>query len=500
MRYYLGVDIGTYATKAVLVDGAFRVTAAVSIAHGMDNPAPRCFEQDAESVWWGDFCQATLRLLRESGVRPEDIAAVGGDTLGCDCLPVDEHCRPLRKAVLYGIDARADEEIAFLNRHYADAQALYGHPLCSDDIAPKILWIKNHEPDIYARTYKFLTGSSFITARLTGRYVIDRFLACSSFLPLYYQDGSVNAGECGLYCRPEQLCECLNVHEIAGGVTAEAAAATGLAEGTPVICGTGDSTSEAVSVGVVKPGNMMLQFGSTLFFYCCSNRPVADSRLYSGIFTVPGTFCVAGGTNTGGTLIRWVRDNFYPGLAAGKGDDGAYQELARLAAEIPPGSDGLVVLPYFAGERCPVNDPLARGLFFGLTLRHTREHIYHAALEGVGYSMAQNIRIIEESGLPLRHLAVVGGGTKNALWMQMAADILGKPLSLPEVSIGGSYGCALIGALAIGDLGSFDELAAVIRPGTEIQPDMDRHRSYRRYQDVYEALYEATANLMHQLP
>jgi xylulokinase len=500
MRCYLGVDIGTYATKAVLVDGAFRVIAAATVAHGMDNPAPRHFEQDAETVWWGDFCRATQQLLRESGLRAGDIAAVGGDTLGCDCLPVDERCRPLRKAILYGIDARADEEIAFLNRRYGNEGAPWGRPLGSDDIAPKILWIKNHEPDVYGRTHKFLTGSSFITARLTGRYVIDRFLARSSFLPLYREDGSINAGECGLYCRPDQLCDCLSVHEIAGGVTAEAAAATGLAEGTPVICGTGDSTSEAISIGVVKPGAMMMQFGSTLFFYCCSDRPIADPRLHSGVFTVPGTFCVAGGTNTGGTLIRWVRDNFYPGLSAEKGDDGAYQEMARLAAEIPPGSDGLVVLPYFAGERCPVNDPLARGLFFGLTLRHTREHLYHAALEGVGYSMAQNIRIIEEAGLPLQRLTAVGGGTKNALWMQMVADIIGKPFSLPEVSIGGSYGCALMGALGIGDLAGFDELAAVVRPGSEIRPDMDRHETYRRYLDIYGELYAATADLMHRLP
>jgi xylulokinase len=499
MRYYLGVDIGTYTTKAVLVDEAFRVKATAAVAHGMDNPAPRYFEQDAESIWWGDFCRATRQILNETGIRPADIAVVGGDTIGCDCLPVDEDGRPLRKAILYGIDARADEEIAFLNRHYEDAQALYGHALCSDDIAPKILWIKNHEPDVYRRTYKFLTGSSFITARLTGRYVIDRFLARSSFLPLYREDGSVNTEECGLYCRPDQLCDCLSVHEIAGAVTAEAAAATGLAEGTPVICGTGDSTSEAISVGVVRPGNMMLQFGSTLFFYCCSDHPIADPWLYSGIFTVPGTFCVAGGTNTGGALVRWVKDNFYSGLA-GEDEEGAYQEMARLAAGISPGSDGLVVLPYFAGERSPINDPRARGLFFGLTLGHTREHIYHAALEGVGYSMAQNIRIIEESGLPLRRLSVVGGGTKNMLWMQMVADILGKPLSLPEVSIGGSYGCALLGALAIGDLGNFDELAAAVRPKIEIQPDMDRHELYRRYLGIYGALYTATADLMHQLP
>jgi xylulokinase len=492
MGYYLGVDIGTYATKGVLVDEKFRIAAQVKVDHGMDNPAPRCFEHDAEQVWWGDFCRVTRRLLAESGVSPREILAVGGDTIGCDCLPVDERCRPLRKAILYGIDARADEETAFLGRRC-------GQAFSSDDIAPKILWIKNHEPDIYRKTYKFLTGSSFITARLTGCFVIDRFLAVSSFQPLYREDGAIAAGETGI-CAPEQLCECLAVHDIAGGLTAAAAAETGLAEGTPVVCGTGDSTAEAISVGVVRPGNMMLQFGSTLFFYCCSDRPLADSRLRSGAFTVPGTFCVAGGTNTAGALIRWVRDTFYPGLDPELGEDGVYQEMARLAAAIPPGSGGLVVLPYFAGERSPLNDPLARGLFFGLSLGHTREHIYHAALEGVAFSLAQNLRIIEESGLPLGRLAAVGGGSRNGLWMQMTSDILGRPLSLPEVSVGGSYGCALLGALATGALAGFDELAAVIRQEREILPDMERHERYRPFMAIYDELYTATVDLMHRLP
>lgn len=375
---------------------------------------------------------------------------------------------------------------------------LFGHTLCSDDIAPKIMWIKNHEPDVYAKTYKFLTGSSYITAKLTGEYVIDQFLAKSSFKPLYTQDGQINEAETGLFCRGDQLARTMFVHEIAGHVTAQAAAETGLAEGTPVICGTGDSTSEAISVGIVKPGRVMFQFGSSLFFYYCADHMVYDHRIHGGNFTVPGTYSVSGGTNTAGTLTRWMRDTLYFDLMDGSVAE-PYAEMMERVRAIPPGSGGLVVLPYFAGERCPVNDEKARGVIFGLTLEHTREHIYHAALEGIGFSVAQNIAVMEEIGLPVDMVTVVGGGTKNPVWMQIVADILGKPLSIPKVSIGASYGCALLAALGTGALHSFDELASVIKPGRVLQPDAQRHSQYQKIRHVYDSLYPATCGLMHEL-
>lgn len=500
-KYYMGIDVGTFETKGVLMDERYRVVATHAARHTMENPRPNFFEQDAEAVWWHDCCAVSAGLLRDTGIDARDIAGVGCDVLGCDCLPVDERCRPLRKAILYGIDARASEEIAFLHAHYGPEKVrrLFGHTLCSDDIAPKILWIKNHEPEVYAKTYKFLTGSSYITAKLTGEYVIDRFLARSSFEPLYTADGAVNEEEVGLFCKGGQLARAMDVHGIAGCVTAEAAAATGLAAGTPVICGTGDSTSEAISVGIVRPGRVMFQFGSSLFFYYCADRRVYDHRIHGGDFTVPGTYSVSGGTNTAGTLTRWMRDTLYFDLLDGSVAE-PYAEMMERVRDVPPGSNGLVVLPYFAGERCPVNDEKARGVIFGLTLEHTREQIYHAALEGIGFSVAQNVAVMEEIGLPVEEVTVVGGGTKNPVWMQIVADILGKPLNIPKVSIGASYGCALMAALGTGALGSFDELADVIEPGRVVRPDAQRHRAYQKYRRVYDGLYTATKALMHELP
>ena len=204
----------------------------------------------------GDFCGISRRLIEAGGIAPEQISCIGASTLGTDCLPVDEQCRPLRPALsCTALIPGLTKEIQWLTRHYGrDVRRLFGHPICSGDTATKILWIKNNEPEIYRRTYKFLTGSSFITAKLTGRYVIDQFLAKGSFRPLYRADGTVNEEECGLYCRPDQIAACAYSTDVAGRVTREAAAQTGLAEGTPVICGTGDSTSGSNQRGADRTG------------------------------------------------------------------------------------------------------------------------------------------------------------------------------------------------------------------------------------------------------
>ncbi len=508
-KYYMGIDIGTFESKGVLIDEGCRIAAQESCPHGMENPREGFYEHDAEAVWWGDFCRLSKALIASSGVDPADIACVGGSTLGSDCLPVDENCRPLRKAILYGIDSRAVEEIRWLTDHYGPdrVRELFGGPIVTSDVSPKILWIKNNEPEVWERACKFLTGASFIAAKLTGNYVIDQFLAKASFKPLYRADGSVNEEECALYCRPDQLAAAQQVNAFAGRVTAQAARETGLAEGTAVITGTGDSTAEAISVGVLDPGDMMLQFGSTLFIYCCTDHLVRDDRVRGNNFTVPGCYSVSGATNTAGTLTRWYRDVIFPDLLSEEAAGGknafttmvSGTELYSGLDAIPAGSDGLITLPYFAGERTPVNDPSARGLIFGLTLKHGRAHMYKSALEGVGYSIAQHADIMEEHGIELKHIMAVGGGTKNAAWMQITADILGRQVEIPEVTVGASYGDALMAALADGRFQSFKELRSAIRIARVVEPDMESYGKYQKYKKIFGELYERNKDLMHQL-
>lgn len=505
--YFMGIDTGTNSSKGVLIDESGHVLALHATEHAMENPKPNYYEHDAERDWWGDFCTISRALLEQSGVDPREIRGVGASALGADCLPVDEQCRPLRKAILYGIDARAVEEMRQLTELYGEEQIRkwYGRPLCSSDVMPKILWIKNNEPEVYAKTYKFLTGSSYITAKLTGNYVVDRFLGLASFNPLYDPKTWQPVPElCAPVCRPDQLAEVREAADIAGYVTAQAAAETGLAEGTPVITGTDDSGAEAISSGVVKPGQMMLQLGSSVYMILGTAALVDDERLWREEFIVPGLCDISAGTNAAGSLTKWYRDNLFPeALAAERaGGPDAYQTMLDGVAQVPVGSGGLITLPYFAGERTPVNDPKARGILFGLTLAHTRAHLYRSALEGVGYSIQQQIALMEaHPQVRLDRIIAVGGGTKNPVWMQIIADILGRPVSTPEVTVGACFGDALMAALGVGCEGfeDYGSLTRFVHDGVTYLPDPEHHRQYQRYQQVYNALYGATAALAGRL-
>lgn len=505
-KYFMGIDTGTNSSKGVLIDSACNIIASCSCEHAMVNPKPGYYEHDADKDWWDDLCVISKKLIAASGVNPADILALGTSALGADCLPVDEHCRPLRKAILYGIDSRATEEMAYLTHLYGETQIKewYGRPLCSSDVVPKILWIKNNEPDIYRKTYKFVTASTFLTAKLTGNYVVDRFLGLASFNPLYNQDGSPNPKLCEPICRPDQLAQIREAHEIAGHITTQAAQETGLAEGTCVLTGTDDSGAEAVSIGIVAPGKMMIQFGSSIYMILGTKMLIDDDRLWREEFIVPGLCDISAGTNTAGSLTKWFRDELFFDAKETEQNNGinAYESMAKDLDKIPPGSDGLITLPYFAGERTPINDPLSRGCIFGLTLSHTRAHLYRSALESVAYSIHQQLRIMEEhKDVEIEEVFAVGGGVLNPLWMQIVADVTGKEIKTPLVTVGACFGDAMMAAIAVRYPGfeDFASLTKYIRPGKSYKPDINNHRQYLKYQEIFDRLYPATKDLMHKL-
>ncbi len=500
--YFLGIDVGTNESKAALIDEQCRLVSFASEPHPLMNPQPGWFEHDAEEDWWGSFCRLSRQVLSDSGIDPALIGCVGLSALGCDCVPVDENCTALCNAILYGVDSRSHEEIAWLNKHFGDqAEGLFGHPICSSDIAPKILWIKNNRPEIYAKAAKFLTGSSYLCAKLTGEYTIDQYLA-EDFLPLYdLKHRAVDTEHCTLFCRPDQLAQVRSATDIAGRVTARAAAETGLCAGTPVLVGTGDSGAEAVSTGVFQPGDIMVQLGSSCFFVYLTDRLVDENRLWPGTFIIPDVYSICAGTNTAGTLTKWFRDQIYGDLAAAEaaGGENAYAAMAAAASDIPAGSDGLICLPYFAGERTPLNDPFAKGMFFGLDLHHTRAHLYKAALEGIGYTIAQHFDILEENGLPVKKVMVVGGGTKNPVWLQIVADILGRPVCTAKVTFGAAYGDAIMAALSGGAYTSWAELEKFVQPDRIIQPNQEAHKVYTTQKPIFDQLYRNNKNLMRQV-
>lgn len=509
-EYYLGIDIGTYESRGMLIDENMIPVADCSVTHGMDHPQEGWFEHDVDKVWWGDFCKLCRLLLEKSNIRSDEIRCVGTSALGTDCLPVDKDCNPLRPAILYGIDSRAEEEIKWLTQYYGDdVKKMFGHPICTGDTATKILWLKNHEPEVYEKTYKFLTGSSYLTAKLTGKYVIDQFLAKGSFRPLYNRDGTINKENCSLYCRPDQIAECAYSFEIAGTVTEEAAKESGLKKGTPVIVGTGDSTAEAISVGLVESGTVFFQYGSSMFYYYCVDRYVDDYVSANGNgslkggkeFTIPGTFCIGDGTNAAGTLTRWVRDTFYEEELKKEraGGENAYAVMAREAAEVEAGSEGLIILPYIYGERSPIQDAKASGMLFGLKGTHTRKQINRAALEAVGYSTLQHMILFDEMNLPPKSVITAGGGTKNAAWMQIICDMIGRQICIPKRYQCSAYGDAAMAALGDRRFRDFTELRDSLPKGKILVPNEKNHIYYKEHYKMFRDLYLNNKDMMHRI-
>lgn len=501
LKYFIGIDVGTNSSKGAIIDEECRIIASAAVGHTVENPQPGYFEQDADGVWWKDVCSIARKLTGELGREAECLAGVGISALGCDVVPVDESCRPLRKAILYGIDSRASEEIAYLTGYYGKErmEELVGRPFNSSDCMPKILWLKNHEREIYDKAYRFLTASSFLTAKLTGEYVLDSFMA-SSFSPAYDKNFRIREDVCReMYCEPWQLARICRTIDIAGHVTARASEETGIPEGVPVVTGTDDSGAEAVSSGVVSPGDVMIQLGSTCYMIYCSEQMIQEPRLACGRYLVPGTYSVDGGTNAAGNLTQWLRDNMYQDILEEekKGGENAYSVLGRRAERIPAGSDGIMVLPYFAGERVPIHDPLAKGLFFGLLLHHTRDHIYRAALESIAYGVAQYLDILKGHGLEVGRIIAAGGGAQSGAWLQIISDVTGFPIYKPEVTVGASYGDAMIAGIGAGGFPGFEYLKKAIRMEKVFYPIPEHRKVYVKGKKQYEKLYENNKSMMH---
>ncbi|MBC8535776.1 FGGY-family carbohydrate kinase [Feifania hominis] len=499
----MGIDIGTYESKGVLSDDCGNIVAKHVAKHELLTPKPGWCEHDAERDWWGDLCTISKNLIEKSGVSPNQIEALGCSTAATCCVPVDRELKPLRNAILYGVDTRTAKEIEYVKSLFDEKEfiARYHNPITTQSFVPKVLWIKNNEPEVYEKTYKFLLGTSFLVARLTGNFVADRY-SLAAFVPVYdIEKGDYDDAYMGLCCRRDQLPDPMWTTEIGGRVTAEAAKATGLAEGTPVIVGTADASAEAFSTGVIDPGDMMLMYGSSIFLIDVVDRLCDDARLYAGNYFFPDTYVIKGGMSTSGTITRWFRDKFYTDALEKERQTGrnAYDIMLDDIDAIPAGSDGLITLPYFSGERTPINDPNATGMMFGLTLNHTRAHMYRSALEGVGYGIAQHFDIIRSMGQEPKNVYAVGGGTKSLSWMQLITDIANVPQIIREVTIGASFGDTLLAALAVGRYKNTAELKKLLTPGKALVPDPVAHEAYQPYRQIYNDLYPATKQLMHEL-
>lgn len=493
MGYTLGLDIGTFESKGVIVDDQGRILAQAARPHQMTVPRPGWAEHDADRDWWGDFCFIVRQMLATSHIPPEEISAIATSAIGPCMLPVNAAGRPLMNAVLYGVDTRATDEIADLNATIGSDRILEvsGNALTSQAVGPKILWLIRNRPDLWARTARIHTSTTYLTYRLTGQEVIDHYTA-ANFAPLYDIARQDWTGELADFCPPERLPRLMWSTEIAGHVTQSAARDTGLAPGTPVTCGTIDAAAEAVSVGTRGTGDMMLMYGSTVFVILLTPGRLSDARLWQAPWLLPGQHAAMAGLATSGTLTHWFRDHFARELPR----DSAFATLCAEAADRPAGANGLICLPYFSGERTPLHDPQARGAFFGLNLTHTRGDMYRAVLEGIASATRHITDTFAEAGAPPARVLAVGGGTKNPVWMQATSDLTGLDQIVARTTTGAAYGDAFLAALAIGraapgDIDHWNPAERVVQGR--------REAAYDRQYPLFRALYDRTKDIAHQL-
>jgi xylulokinase len=483
----LGIDMGTGSTKGVLVDTAGVVLASATIPHAMSLPRPGWAEVDAEATWWREVCELGRDL---TGAVPtgSSIAAMCVSGVGPCLVLCDHDLTPLRPAILYGVDTRATAEIQLLTEEFGAAAILEraGTLLSSQAVGPKLEWVKRHEPAVFERSTGWYGSNSYIAAKLTGEYVIDHHTA-SQCDPLYAtSEFDWNAEWAKRICAHLPLPRLLWPNEVVGTVHADASAVTGIPVGTPVVAGTVDAFSEAFSVGVRNPGDQMLMYGSTMFLVQIIDEYHSDPALWTTAGIERGSLALAAGTSTAGSMIGWLQT-----ITGGAPLDALMAE----AAVVPAGSEGLIALPYLAGERTPVFDPNARGLFAGLTLRHGRGHLFRAAYEGIGFGVREILEMFDDAHTGRRTVAV-GGGLRSPIWAQAVSDITGRTQLVPEQAIGASYGDALMAAIGVELVAPDTDWAKIER---EITPNPANRALYDELYGVWRELYPATKDLVHHL-
>ncbi|MBL7118447.1 FGGY-family carbohydrate kinase [Candidatus Bathyarchaeota archaeon] len=495
----LGVDIGTSGSKGVLIDTGGTVLAEGYTEHDVSRPKPGWAEHDPEKIWWGDFVKITKSVLRKSRVDSADIGGICVSGLCPDVAAVDRKGRPIRPGILYA-DVRPVEEIAAGKETIGDDRSLdvTGNVISTQATWPKMLWVKKNEPGNWDRTFKFLSGHSYVVMRLTGEYSQDYTVASMSGIfdsrHLKWDEDLVDLAEISL----DKLPPLYPAHGVVGEITGDAAGKTGLAEGTPVVAGCCDAVASMLSAGVTETGESVFFYGTTGVLVICTDELKPHPSLMNAVNAIPGKYILVGAAMaTSGAIIKWFRDEFAPleKAAESKGGINAYRALDNLASKIPPGSEGVIMLPYFAGERTPIFDPLARGVIFGLLLNHTRAHIYRAALEAVAYGLYHHIEILRGVEAVPDKIFAVDGGARSRLWRQIVSDVINIPQHYIAEIPGAPFGGAYLAGYGTGVFHDFKVLRGwrKIKETTEPRPEV--HRTYMKFYSIYRQLYDRIKDL-----
>jgi len=485
--YFLGIDTSTTSSKALLIDERGEVIAVASSPHTLQTPKPLWSEQDPRE-WWGAVSISIKQVLAESGVNGEQVAAVGLTGQMHGLVLLDDAGEVLRPAILWN-DQRTQAECDEIHECLGKERFIQisGNVALTGFTAPKILWVQKHEPEVYAKARHVLLPKDYIRFKLTGEYAMDKADGAGTVLfDLMSRNWSDEILD-KLRIDSAWMPRTFEGPEFTGRVTPEAAAATGLKEGMPVAAGGGDQAAQAVGVGAVEPGIVGLTVGTSGVVFATTPSALIEpeGRLHAFCHAVPGMWHFMGVMLSAAGSLQWYHDTLAPTVS--------FDDLLKEAEMIPAGCEGLQFLPYLSGERTPHPDPLARGAFIGLTIRHGRAHMTRSVLEGVSFGLKDSFTLIQNAGLgEIKQVRASGGGTKGALWRQILASVLEAELVTVNTSEGAAFGAALLAGVGAGAWNDVPSACkAVIKITGSTNPDSTQSEAYRKTYSLYRELYPA---------
>jgi len=495
VAYLLGLDVGTTGTKALLIDESGAIVARAVSEYELATPHPNWAEQDPAD-WWQATCQTIQSVLAEADVAGDEVAGLGLSGQMHGSVFLDENDQVIRPAILW-CDQRTAEQCEWITERVGaeDVVAETCNPVLTGFTAPKIIWLRQNEPANYERLRKVLLPKDYIRFLLTGEYATDVSDASGTSLFNVPQRCWSDLILERIDLPYEMLPQVYESPEVTGQVSKIAAEVTGLAAGTPVVGGGGDQAAGAVGNGIVTTGVFSSTVGTSGVVFAHLDEPLLDKQLRTHTFchAVPGKWHVMGVVLSAGGSFRWLRDNLCRHEIAQSKESGRdpYEYMTEAAADVPPGAEGLIFLPYLTGERTPYANPNAKGVFFGLTLRHTRAHMIRAVMEGVAFAMRDSFEIIRAMGVEAAQIRASGGGARSKLWRQIQADVTGQAHCTINVDEGPAFGVALLAGVGTGIYANVPEAcSATITVVDELAPSPAQTQLYEGYYRLYQELYQ----------
>lgn len=480
-RFLLGIDIGTTSTKLALINTTGDIITSISKEVHLISLHPGWAEEDPHS-WWENVKFLIPEILKVASLHPEQIAAVGVSGMVPTLICLDEKGNPLRNSIQQN-DARAWNEIEELRTitSHLDILEDTGSEITQQSIAPKIMWLHKNEPNILTQTKSICGSYEFITRKLTGNTIKynESNWALESGL-FNYNNGTWHEELLHIAkIKPEWLSQTYRSHEIIGCIHGQE---TCLIEGTPIVAGSADHVASAFSAGLINEGDMLIKLGGAGDILLSTQTPSSDKRIFLDYHLVPGLYLPNGCMASSGSLIKWFQNEL--------ANKTSLEDLETEAYKTPSGSNGLITLPYFLGEKTPLNNPKARGMFIGLHLGHTRGHIYRSILEGIGFGFYHHIEVFKELGFQLNKIRITNGGSKSKLWRQIIADITGLKLESIIEHPGSSLGAAFIAGIGSGEIQEWSDIHKYIKIEETILPDTNKYVDYQKLYKIYRSSYE----------